>query len=197
MVNFHTRNFGVGVKVQKGEDFNSLMNSIPEEKSSGILLPRLDMQDDDKYMQLALKLAERGKGRVDPNPLVGTVILKDGKIVGKGYHAYFGGAHAEIKALREAGKDCRGAALYVNLEPCVHFGKTPPCVPKIVKAGIKKVVIGILDPNPLNSGRGIKALKKAGIEVTWGIEAEKARKLNEKFIRYIKETGIKVKCLRE
>ena len=155
------------------------------------------MKDEDKYMELALRLAERGKKRVSPNPLVGVVIVKEGRIVGKGYHAYFGGEHAEIKALREAGKDSHGATLYINFEPCVHFGKTPPCVPEIIKAGIKKIVIAILDPNPLNSGRGIKALKKAGIEVSLGGESEKARELNKKFIHYIKGVKIKERCLRE
>lgn len=114
---------------------------------------------DEKYMKEALKLALLGKGFVNPNPLVGAVIVKNGKIIGKGYHRFFGGAHAEVYALREAGDNAQGADLYVTLEPCSHYGKTPPCAKAIVEAGIKKVVIGSVDPNPLVSGRGVKILR--------------------------------------
>jgi len=145
------------------------------------------MKNEDKYMKLALKLARQGKGRVSPNPLVGAVLVKEGKIVGQGYHTCFGDKHAEIEALEKAGRNARGATLYINLEPCVHFGKTPPCIPEIIKAGIKKVVIGILDPNPLNHQKGVKALKKAGIEVIAGEEEKKCCGLNREFITQFKK----------
>lgn len=141
---------------------------------------------DEQYMKEALKLALGGKGFVNPNPLVGAVIVKNGKIVGKGYHKFFGGPHAEVYALMEAGKNAIGANLYVTLEPCSHYGKTPPCAKAIVKAGIKRVVIGNVDPNPLVSGRGIKILKDENIEVVTGVMEKEAAKMNEIFMNYIK-----------
>lgn len=141
---------------------------------------------DEKYMKEALKLALLGKGFVNPNPLVGAVIVKNGKIIGKGYHRFFGGAHAEVYALREAGDNAQGADLYVTLEPCSHYGKTPPCAKAIVEAGIKKVVIGSVDPNPLVSGRGVKILRDENIEVVTGVMEREAVKINEIFMSYIK-----------
>ncbi|MDD4908263.1 MAG: bifunctional diaminohydroxyphosphoribosylaminopyrimidine deaminase/5-amino-6-(5-phosphoribosylamino)uracil reductase RibD [Candidatus Omnitrophica bacterium] len=137
------------------------------------------------YMNLAVRLALKGSGATAPNPMVGALIVKNGRIVGRGYHEKAGSPHAEIAALDEAGKDARGASLYVSLEPCAHFGKTPPCVDKIIRSGIKEVVIGMIDPNPLNNGRGCKILKEHRIKVTAGVMEEKLRKLNESFIKYI------------
>lgn len=140
---------------------------------------------DKEYMELALKLALKGKGKVNPNPLVGAVVVKNNKIIGQGYHKFFGGPHAEVYALDEAGENAKGATLYVTLEPCSHFGKTPPCVEKIKKMGIKKCVVSCLDPNPLVAGRGVKILREAGIEVEVGICKEKALEINKVFFKYI------------
>src|SRR5690554_3740357 len=136
-------------------------------------------------MQEVLVLAQKGWGRTNPNPLVGAVIVKEGQIVGTGYHAFLGGEHAEPAAIRAAGRKCLGATLYVNLEPCSHYGKTPPCSTAIIESGISKVVVAMVDPNPLVSGRGIRQLEEAGLEVEVGLMAEEARKLNEIFIKYI------------
>lgn len=121
-----------------------------------------------KFMKRAYDLARRGKGKVSPNPTVGAIIVRAGKIIAEGWHRYFGGPHAEIEALRCARKkkkSAKDATMYVTLEPCVHFGKTPPCAPEIIKAGISRVIVGTKDLNPAVNGRGIKALKKAGIKV--------------------------------
>lgn len=136
-------------------------------------------------MKMAINLAKKGNGKTSPNPLVGTVIVKDDLIIGKGYHKFYGGPHAEINALNKAGEKAIGATLYVNLEPCIHFGKTPPCVREIIKSGIKKVVIGMRDPNPFVFGKGIEELRKAKIEVKEGVLEDEAKKLNEVFIKYI------------
>jgi len=140
---------------------------------------------DIKYMKKALSLAEKGAGFVNPNPMVGSVIVKDGKIIGEGYHKYFGGNHAEIEALKSLTDNPKDSTMYVTLEPCSHYGKTPPCVNAIIESGIKKVVVATLDPNPLVSGRGVKILREHGIEVVTGILQEDARKLNEVFMKYI------------
>ncbi len=140
---------------------------------------------DEYYMQLALRLARRGARRVSPNPMVGAVIVKDDRIIGTGYHQRFGGPHAEIRALHNAKAPIMGATLYVTLEPCSHFGKTPPCVEALIGAGPARVVIGIADPNPLVAGRGIAALQSAGIETVVGVCEEACREINEKFIKFI------------
>ena len=142
---------------------------------------------DEKYMDLALELAEKGKGYVNPNPMVGAVVVKNGEIIGKGWHKYFGGPHAEVYALDEAGENAKGATLYVTLEPCSHFGKTPPCAEKIKKMQIKKCVIACLDPNPLVAGRGKKILEDAGIEVVVGVREKESKELNKVFMKYITE----------
>jgi len=129
----------------------------------------------------ALKLAAKGVGWTNPNPMVGAVIVKNGKIIGKGYHKRFGGPHAETEALAVAKEGARGATLYVTLEPCAHFGKTPPCADAVIKAGIKRVVCASVDPNPQVRGRGIAKLKKAGIPVLVGVMEREARVLNEAF----------------
>ncbi|MDO9577950.1 MAG: bifunctional diaminohydroxyphosphoribosylaminopyrimidine deaminase/5-amino-6-(5-phosphoribosylamino)uracil reductase RibD [Candidatus Cloacimonadales bacterium] len=136
-------------------------------------------------MKLALELAEEFKGKTNPNPLVGAVVVKNGEIVGKGAHQFAGGPHAEVYALEEAGEKANGATLYVTLEPCCHFGKTPPCTDRIIKAGIAKVVIATLDPNPLVAGKGIKQLQAAGIEVEIGMSEQEAKQQNEIFFYYI------------
>ncbi len=139
----------------------------------------------EKFMKRALYLAEKGSGYVNPNPKVGAVIVKNGKIIGEGFHERFGENHAEINALNSAGENARGAEIYVTLEPCSHFGKTPPCARTLVKAGLKKVIIAMKDPNPIVSGRGIKILRENGIEVVLDVMKDEAEKLNEVFIKYI------------
>jgi diaminohydroxyphosphoribosylaminopyrimidine deaminase/5-amino-6-(5-phosphoribosylamino)uracil reductase len=136
-------------------------------------------------MNLAMKLAIKAKGKTSPNPLVGALVVKNRRIIGRGYHEKAGLPHAEIVALDEAAARAKGARLYVTLEPCVHFGKTPPCVDRITKSGIKEVIIGTIDPNPLNNGRGIEILKKQKIKVGVGFLEEKLKRMNEAFIKYI------------
>ncbi|MDO8633907.1 MAG: bifunctional diaminohydroxyphosphoribosylaminopyrimidine deaminase/5-amino-6-(5-phosphoribosylamino)uracil reductase RibD [archaeon] len=136
------------------------------------------------FMGLALKLAAKGSGRVLPNPRVGAVIVKNGKIVGQGFHEYFGGLHAEINALKKAGKKARGATIYLTLEPCTGFGKQPPCAPELVKAGIKEALIAALDPN--EGGRGARYLEKQGIKATTGTMEEEALELNKDFNKHAK-----------
>lgn len=137
------------------------------------------------YMQKALELARKGEGYTSPNPMVGAIVVKNDKIIGKGYHQCYGGPHAEAYALKEAGDKARDATLFVTLEPCSHFGKTPPCSEKVIKFGVKKAVIAMVDPNPEVAGSGIEQLKKAGIEVEVGVLEEEAWRLNEVFIKYI------------
>ena len=137
-------------------------------------------------MKIALDLAKLGKGKVNPNPLVGAVIVKDKKIIAKGYHEKYGEDHAEVNAFKNAKENVAGATMYVTLEPCSHYGKTPPCVDKIIDKKISRVVIGMMDPNKLVLGQGIKKLQDAGIEVEVGVLEEECKKLNEVFIKYIK-----------
>jgi diaminohydroxyphosphoribosylaminopyrimidine deaminase/5-amino-6-(5-phosphoribosylamino)uracil reductase len=136
-------------------------------------------------MKKALDLARKGKGFTNPNPMVGAVIVKNNEIIGEGYHEAIGGPHGEINALNNARASVIGGTLYVTLEPCSHYGKTPPCAPEIVRRGIKKVVVAMLDPNPMVSGNGIKHLRDHGVEVIVGTLEDEARKLNEIFIKYI------------
>jgi len=137
------------------------------------------------FMKEALRLARRGAGRVSPNPLVGAVIVKNNTVIARGYHECYGGPHAEINALRHARGNAKGATLYINLEPCCHYGKTPPCTDALVASGIAKVFVGMVDPNPVVSGQGIKKLQQAGIEVEVGLLEDQCRQLNEVFIKYI------------
>ena len=141
---------------------------------------------DKKYMRMAIELAKKGEGAVNPNPLVGAVVVKDGKVVGKGYHRFFGGPHAEVYALEKAGEEACGATIYVTLEPCSHYGKTPPCAKKIIDMGIKKCFVGSSDPNPQVAGKGVAMLKKAGIEVVENVLKDECDKLNQVFFKYIK-----------
>ena len=151
---------------------------------------------DAKYMRMALRLAERARGRTSPNPMVGAVVIKDGRVISRGYHQRAGEPHAEAVALEKAGKKAQGAVLYVTLEPCSHSHKrTPPCTPLVIESGVKRVVVAMIDPNPRVSGSGIKALRAAGIEVTTGIFEGEARKLNEAFIKYI-ATGLPLVTLK-
>ena len=141
---------------------------------------------DQKYMRMALRLAEKARGRTSPNPMVGALVVTSGKIVGKGYHRRAGEPHAEAIALKRAGEAAKGATLYVTLEPCSHTDKrTPPCTPLVMQSGVRRVVVAMIDPNPRVSGRGIKALKSAGIEVTTGVLDAEAKKMNEAFIKHI------------
>lgn len=140
---------------------------------------------DNEYMQQALFLAKKAKGFTSPNPCVGAVVVKDGKIVGKGFHRAAGCAHAEVEAIEDAGPLVKNASIYVTLEPCNHFGKTPPCTHKIIKSGIKKVIIGCKDPNPDVCGNGIQYLRENGIEVVQGILEKEAQVLIEDFIWYV------------
>lgn len=138
---------------------------------------------DDRYMARALQLARKGLLTADPNPCVGAVVVKDGRIVGEGWHRRAGGAHAEIEALKMAGDAARGATVYVTLEPCCHYGKTPPCTETLIALGVKRVVAAMEDPNPRVAGQGFKALANAGIETRTGVLEGAARELNRGFCR--------------
>ena len=139
----------------------------------------------ENYMLEALELAKKAWGQTSPNPLVGAVIVKDNKIVGRGYHHRAGEAHAEINALRDAGVNAEGADIYVTLEPCSTFGRTPPCTQAIIDAGIKKVFVGSVDPNPAHAGKGLEILEQAGLKTVCGIEKDACDKINEAFFSWI------------
>lgn len=143
-------------------------------------------RDDQYFLDLALALAAKGEGQVRPNPLVGAVIVKNGVVVGRGFHRYEGVKHAEVLALEEAGQLARGATIYVNLEPCCHRGngkRTPPCCDALIAAGVKRVVCCTTDPNPRVNGKGFAALREAGISVTVGLRTSAARILNAEYVR--------------
>lgn len=140
---------------------------------------------DEKFMHLALQLAEKGRGKTSPNPMVGAVVVKRDRILAKGFHQKFGGPHAEATALKACGDKAKGATLYINLEPCCHFGKTPPCTDLIIASGIKRLVCATIDPNPQMNGKGLQSLKKGGIKVSLGILEKEAKKLNEVYFKYI------------
>ena len=143
------------------------------------------MTNDEIFMKKALMLAQRGLGRTSPNPAVGAVVVKDDQIVGSGYHRKAGALHAEIEALSQAGQAARDATIYVNLEPCNHYGRTPPCTHAIVKSGIRRVVMGIADPNPHVTGGGSEYLRSKGVQVSRGVLEEACNRLNEAYITYI------------
>jgi len=138
--------------------------------------------DDARYMRRAIELASRGEGMVEPNPMVGCVIVRDGKIIGEGFHRFFGGPHAEVEALQSVGTELENATLYVTLEPCCHLGKTPPCTEAILQSGIQKVVVAMRDPFPQVNGGGIATLEKAGIAVTIGCLEKEALELNAPYL---------------
>lgn len=143
------------------------------------------MYIDEYYMRRAMRLALKARGETSPNPLVGAVLVKNGRIISEGFHKKAGAAHAEVVALDKAGEKANGATLYVTLEPCAHFGRTPPCVESIVKSGIKKIVVGMRDPNPLNNGKGLRRLRLYGITVKTGVLETELRRINLPFIKYI------------
>ncbi len=144
------------------------------------------IERDKKYMRMALRLAEKAMGRTSPNPMVGAVVVKNGRVLAKGYHKKAGEPHAEAIALGKAGRAAKGATLYVTLEPCSHTNKrTPPCTPLVVSSGIKRIVVATIDPNPHVSGNGIRILRKAGVEVVTGVLEAEAKNLNEAFIKHI------------
>ncbi len=140
----------------------------------------------EKFLKEALKLAKRGEGLVSPNPLVGALVVKGKQVIGRGWHQAYGLAHAEVEALKQAGAKAKGATLYVTLEPCCHYGKTPPCVQAIVDAGIKEVICCLQDPNPLVNGKGFEFLEKKGIKVRKGYLEKEATRLNEAYLIAVK-----------
>jgi len=143
--------------------------------------------DDEFFMRKALQLAERGRGHTSPNPMVGAVIVdRDGVLVGRGSHEFAGGPHAEVHALTSAGAMARGATLYCTLEPCSHAGRTGPCAPLVVQAGISRVVVATEDPNPVVAGRGLRLLRENAVEVTAGLLAEEAERLNRPFFKVMR-----------
>jgi len=143
------------------------------------------LMNDQFFMEFALNLAKKTKGQTSPNPVVGTVVVKDGRIIGMGAHLKAGNSHAEVHALEMAGSLAKDSTIYVTLEPCSHYGKTPPCAKRIIEAKVKRVVIATLDPNPLVSGGGVELLEKAGIDITVGVLEDEAKKINEHFNKYI------------
>lgn len=151
--------------------------------------------EDEVYLREALALAERGRGTTHPNPKVGAVLVKRGRVVGRGWHRRAGGPHAEVEALRQAGAAARGATLYVTLEPCNHFGRTPPCVDQVVAAGVGRVVIAIADPNPRVHGRGVRALRRQGLMTEVGLLAREARDLNAGYFKF-HASGLPWVCLK-
>jgi diaminohydroxyphosphoribosylaminopyrimidine deaminase/5-amino-6-(5-phosphoribosylamino)uracil reductase len=140
---------------------------------------------DEQFMREALTLAAQARGRTSPNPMVGSVVVKDGRVVGRGYHVRAGTSHGEVVALEDASEHAQGATLYVTLEPCCYYGRTPPCTKAIIAAGIRRVVAAMRDPNPLVSGKGLEELRQAGIEVKLPVLEAEATALNEVFIKYI------------
>ncbi len=150
---------------------------------------RRDLAMDKHWMKQALLLAEKGRAAVSPNPVVGAVLVRNGRLVGQGWHKRFGGPHAEAAAIRAAGVRARGATLYVTLEPCCTWGKTPPCTEALVRAGVREVVVAAVDPNPQHAGRGIRFLRKAGLKVRTGVLAREAGSQNAAFFKWI-QTGL-------
>ncbi len=152
--------------------------------------------DDRDFMLQALALARQGEGYTSPNPMVGAVLVKNGEVVGRGYHEAVGGPHAEVNAVADAGSRAHGATLYVTLEPCNHTGRTPPCTQKILAAGIRRVVVAMRDPNPDVAGKGLELLKSKGLDVVVGLCEQEAQRLNEGFVKYIqtKRPFVILKC---
>src|SRR5881394_3264491 len=155
-------------------------------RNSGTL--RSMTASDELWMRRALELAERGRGYVEPNPLVGAVVVREGTVVGEGWHQRFGGPHAEVYALDAAGEAARGATLYVTLEPCCHHGKTPPCTDAVIPAGIRRVVAAMADPFPQVAGKGAECLRAAGVPVEFGLCDAEARRLNRPYLKLL-QTG--------
>ena len=174
------------MKVWKGEEAKEHQNLLdPEESYRGFPMPSIETN----IMREALLLAQKGRGKVSPNPLVGALVVNDGKVVGKGYHDAAGKAHAEVNALAQAGNLAEGATMYVTLEPCLTWGRTPPCTDAIMKAGISRILVATIDPNPSVSGKGIELLRKSGLQVDVGLLDEEARRTNESYIKFV-STGL-------
>jgi diaminohydroxyphosphoribosylaminopyrimidine deaminase/5-amino-6-(5-phosphoribosylamino)uracil reductase len=179
--------------VQRSEDLRAFGRLLPvislprgvEHVPTGLFLWWVDEMATRDFMELALRLAERGRGRTSPNPMVGAVLVKEGEIVGEGSHLRAGEPHAEVFALQQAGERARGATLYVNLEPCCHHGRTSPCTQALIAAGVAEVHLAMLDPNPLVAGRGRAELEAAGIRTIVGEREAEARALNEAFVHWI------------
>jgi len=157
------------------------------------------MNQHEYYIKRCIELAKQGEGKVAPNPLVGAVVLdKNGVVIAEGYHEKYGELHAEANALKNVGEEAKGGTIYVSLEPCSHWGKTPPCADLIIEKGLKKLVVGMVDPNPVVAGRGIERCKNAGIEVITGVLEDECKKLNEIFIKHITQkkpfVAIKTAC---
>ena len=145
--------------------------------------------DDNYFMREAIRLAKKGIGKTSPNPMVGAIIVKGGKVIGRGYHKKYGDYHAEINAIKNADGNVRGSTLYITLEPCCHHGKTPPCVETLIKKKIKRVVIGVSDPNPIINGKGMGILKSNGVYVDVGVLESECRQLNEHYFKFMR-TGV-------
>lgn len=190
---FHTPGGFPGVLFLPGNllPHAGIISSVPDQ-GAGINMEFSEptfSETDHFFMKRALQLARLALGRTSPNPMVGCVLVRDGLIVGEGYHHKAGTPHAEVHALLSAGELARGATAYVTLEPCSHYGRTPPCAEALIRAGIQRAVVAMVDPNPLVSGRGIRLLREAGLEVEVGLQEDEARALNEVFIRAI-TTGL-------
>src|SRR5688572_23757876 len=149
------------------------------------MTPEAAIEHDRRHMGRALELARRGEGHVEPNPMVGCVLVKGGEVIGEGWHQKFGGPHAEIEALRAAGEAARGATAYVTLEPCSHIGKTPPCTQALIEAGVERVVAACRDPNPHVQGRGFEELEAAGIKCHPSVLADEAADLIAPFTKLV------------
>ncbi|MGK4007915.1 bifunctional diaminohydroxyphosphoribosylaminopyrimidine deaminase/5-amino-6-(5-phosphoribosylamino)uracil reductase RibD [Sorangium sp. So ce1036] len=147
------------------------------------------MNDDLRWMERCLELAALAAGRTAPNPMVGAVVVRDGVLLAEGFHERAGLAHAEVSALRKLDGRAEGATLYVSLEPCCHHGRTPPCTDALLRAGVRRVVIGMIDPNPLVCGRGVAILRSAGLEVVVGVHERACRELNRVYIAGVAERG--------
>jgi diaminohydroxyphosphoribosylaminopyrimidine deaminase / 5-amino-6-(5-phosphoribosylamino)uracil reductase len=166
-----------GVHFSSRTDKQKMKKTISEKTSQ--------MMTDESFMRMALRIAAKGIGQVSPNPMVGCIIVKNGIVVGKGYHKKYGGPHAETHAIFDAGEAVKESTIYVTLEPCFHYGKTPPCVHRLVELKPSRVVIGTADPNPLVSGKSIRYLREQGIDTVVGILEEECRKLNECFFKFM------------
>lgn len=148
----------------------------------------MNLTEDERWMELALRLAEAARGQTSPNPLVGAVVVKDGQLLGSGAHLKAGTPHAEVHALEQAGKSAKGSTLYVTLEPCNHYGRTPPCTERTISSGVRRVVVGSTDPDPLVSGKGVQRLREAGLSVKTGVLADRCTRLNEAYFHH-RRTG--------
>ncbi|MFM7407731.1 MAG: bifunctional diaminohydroxyphosphoribosylaminopyrimidine deaminase/5-amino-6-(5-phosphoribosylamino)uracil reductase RibD [Cuspidothrix sp.] len=164
--------------------FSTTSASLPQNHQL-VVKAKVGNEFDSRMMLRCVELARTALGRTSPNPLVGAIVVQDGKIVGEGFHPRAGEPHAEVFALRAAGENARGSTVYVSLEPCNHYGRTPPCSEALIKAGVSKVVVGMVDPNPLVGGGGIARLRSAGIEVVVGVEEAACQRLNEGFVHRI------------